>query len=86
MPLLWPGIPFALWGATMAHLIRTLDPKGRPVFEGWIIRRASELRWKREATRAGAWVGVWNFSYWLILCTPLISIRLLFGQPNALVP
>ena len=86
MPLLWPGIPFALWGATIAHLIRTVDGQSRPAFEGWIMRRPSELRWIREATRAGTWVLVRNVSYWLILCTPLIAIRLLFGQPNPLVP
>ncbi len=85
-PILYPGIPFGLFGAVTCYLILQKDANGRPVFERLAKTERAPAGWRRQARRALSWIVTWNVSYWLFLCTPLIAIRLLFGQPNSLVP
>ena len=85
-PILYPGIPFGIWGAVLCYLIMHRDDTGHPRFE----RLTSSLKfaqgWKRESMRIVAWMVTWNLTYWLLLSAPLIALREFFGQPNALVP
>lgn len=85
-PLLYPNLPFGAWGGVICALILTSDIKGYPLFEGIARAHKRQAGWRREAARALAWIVVWNISYWLILCTPLITMRELLGNPNPLVP
>jgi hypothetical protein len=85
-PVLYPGIPFGLFGGVTCYLILQQDSAGRPRFERLLRPDRVPAGWKREALRALSWLLVWNASYWLLLCTPVIAIRELFGQASALVP
>lgn len=86
MPLLWPGVPFAIWGGVITYLIGKRDANDFPGFERIVHAQEFKSSWRREGARALTWVVVFNLTYWLILCTPLILVRILFGTPNALVP
>lgn len=85
-PILYPGIPFAIFGAIMCFLIQRHDASGFPRFERLTHPERVSSRWLREGLRAVAWIGIWNLCYWIFLCTPLIATRLLYGQPSQLVP
>ncbi|MFH2046703.1 MAG: hypothetical protein ABIK92_16345 [Pseudomonadota bacterium] len=85
-PLLYPNIPFGIWGAVICFLILSQSANGRPKFESITKPDNFSAGWQRETARAIAWIFVWNVSYWLILCTPLIITRELLGRHNALVP
>ena len=84
-PLLYPNLPFGIWGGVICALILSQTALGRPRFEN-IITNSHATGWRLQGLRAAVWVVVWNITYWLFLCTPLISMRLLWGAPNALVP
>ncbi|MEZ0351968.1 spirocyclase AveC family protein [Mycobacterium sp. pR1184] len=86
MPLLYPNIPFGLFGAVTAFLIGWSGSNGRPRFENMIIRSELPRGAKRDALRAVAWVLTFNVTYWLFLVTPCLLIRLAFGEPSTLVP
>lgn len=86
MPLLFPNIPFAIFGAVTSWLIASTDVAGRPKFERLLRSSATTPAVLREAKRALSWIVVFNLSYWLFLCTPLIVGRLLFGPSSVLVP
>lgn len=86
MPLLYPNIPFGLFGAMMAFLIGWTNDEGRPRFEALIARPGMAQGVKRDALRAVAWVLTFNITYWLFLVTPCILIRLAFGDPSTVVP
>lgn len=84
-PLLYPNTPFGVWGGVICMLILSQNALGRPQYES--LFRANEVAGlRRELRRIVAWVVVWNITYWVFLCTPLIAMRILWGAPNALVP
>jgi xanthine/uracil/vitamin C permease (AzgA family) len=85
-PILYPGIPFGLFGGVTCYLILQKDAQGRPLFEQLTRAGAAAPGGSRESRRVLAWIIVWNVGYWLILCMPLIAIRESFGRPNILVP
>mgnify|MGYP001618784062 CR=1 FL=1 len=86
MPLVFPNLPFAIFGAVMSWMIASCDDSGRPRVERWMPGLAQAHGWQRESLRALAWALTFNLNYWLFLCTPLIVGRLLFGTPSMLVP
>jgi hypothetical protein len=86
MPLLYPNIPFGLFGAVTAFLIGWTNEEGRPRFEALIAKPGLAQGLKRDLLRAVAWVLTFNATYWLFLITPTIVVRLAFGEPSALVP
>jgi hypothetical protein len=86
MPLLYPNIPFGLFGAVTAFLIGWTNAEGRPRFEAVIAKPKLPKGIRRDALRALAWILTFNVTYWLLLVTPTIVVRLAFGEPSALVP
>jgi hypothetical protein len=86
MPLLYPNIPFGIFGAVTAFLIGWTNPEGRPRFEALIARPGLPQGFKRDVLRAAAWVLTFNVTYWLFLITPTLIVRLTLGEPSALVP
>lgn len=86
MPLLYPNIPFGLFGAVTAFLIGWTNEEGRPRFEALLAKPGLPQGIKRDILRAVAWILTFNVSYWLFLVTPLIVLRLSLGDPSALVP
>ena len=86
MPLLYPNIPFGLFGAVTAFLIGWTNHEGRPRFEALIAKPSLPQGLKREVLRAVAWVLTFNVTYWVFLITPAIVIRLTLGEPSTLVP
>jgi hypothetical protein len=86
MPLLFPNIPFGLFGAETTFLIASTDADGHPHFESWLFKRAGHGRVTLNMLRVLSWVLILNLCYWLFLCTPLIISRLLFGPTSMLVP
>lgn len=86
MPLLYPNIPFGLFGAVTAFLIGWTNTEGRPRFEALIAKPGLPQGIRRDVRRALAWVLTFNVTYWLFLITPAIVMRLTFGEPSALVP
>jgi hypothetical protein len=86
MPLLYPNIPFGLFGAVTAFLIGWTNQEGRPRFEALIAKPSLPQGLKREVLRAVAWVITFNVTYWICLITPAIVIRLTLGEPSTLVP
>lgn len=85
-PLLYPNIPFGTWGGVICALILSQSALGRPRFENIVNLNSGATGWRLQGLRAVVWVVVWNVTYWLFLCTPLITMRLLWGAPNVLVP
>jgi hypothetical protein len=85
-PILYPNIPFAIFGGVMCYLILRTDQYGQPTFEH--LTRAGQVPPGpgRELRRVLAWVILWNSCYWIFLSMPLIAIREAFGKPNPLVP
>lgn len=86
MPLLYPNIPFGLFGAMTAFLIGWTDGEGRPRFESLLAPAGLPKGIRRDARRAVAWVLTFNATYWLFLVTPCLVIRFLFGDPSSMVP
>ena len=86
MPLLYPNIPFGIFGAVTAFLIGWTNSEGRPRFEALIAKPGLPQGLKRDVLRAVAWMLTFNVTYWLFLITPTIVVRLIFGEPSALVP
>jgi hypothetical protein len=86
MPLLYPNIPFGLFGAVTAFLIGWTNAEGRPRFEALIAKPGFPQGIKRDALRAVAWILTFNVTYWLFLVTPTLVLRLTLGEPSALVP
>lgn len=85
-PLLWPVGAFAFWGATITYLIINRAANGFPAIERIIHEKSYSSPVKREAARALLWIVVFNLTYWFLVCTPAIAVRILFGPPSALVP
>jgi hypothetical protein len=86
MPLLYPNIPFGIFGAVTAFLIGWTTAEGRPRFEVLVAGPGLPQGIKRDALRAIAWVLTFNVTYWLFLVTPTVVLRLTLGEPSALVP
>ncbi|MGH3641642.1 MAG: spirocyclase AveC family protein [Mycobacterium sp.] len=86
MPLLYPNIPFGLFGAVTAFLIGWTNAEGRPRFEALIAKPALPHGLKRDVLRAVAWILTFNVTYWLFLITPTLVLRLTLGEPSTLVP
>jgi uncharacterized protein DUF5135 len=86
MPLLYPNIPFGLFGAVTAFLIGWTNDKGRPRFEALIAKPSLPQGLKRDALRSAAWILTFNVTYWLFLITPMLIVRELWGDPSPLVP
>jgi hypothetical protein len=86
MPLLYPNIPFGVFGAVTAFLIAWTNADGRPRFEALIAKPSLPRSIKREVLRALAWALTFNVTYWVVFITPMIVLRLIFGEPSALVP
>jgi hypothetical protein len=86
MPLLYPNIPFGLFGAVTAFLVGWTNAEGGPRFEALIAKPGLPQGIKRDFWRALAWILAFNLTYWLFLITPTIVLRLTFGEPSALVP
>jgi len=85
-PLLYPNIPFGIWGGVICALILMHTKEGRPGFENLFKTVNVTARLQAQSLRALSWIIVWNITYWLFLCTPLIVMRLLWGAPSTLVP
>lgn len=85
-PLLYPNIPFGIWGGVICCLILSVGIDGTPKFEAYFGVQYRKAVWAREGLRALSWITVWNITYWIFLCTPLILLRELMGAPNLLVP
>jgi hypothetical protein len=85
-PLLWPAVPFAIYGGLMLCSLLKLDATGQP----WLLGHAHAERLlpglKREVGRALAAVVYWNFMYWFFMTLPVNLGRELFGGPSKLVP
>ena len=86
MPLLYPNIPFGLFGAVTAFLIGWTNQEGRPRFEALIAKPDLPRGIKRDALRALAWTLTFNVTYWLFLITPMLIAREVSGDPSPLVP
>jgi Spirocyclase AveC-like len=86
MPLLYPNIPFGLFGAVTAFLIGWTNDDGRARFEATIAKPGMPQGIKRDFLRALAWILTFNVTYWLFLITPTIVLRLALGDPSFLVP
>jgi hypothetical protein len=86
MPLLYPNIPFGLFGAVTAFLIGWTNTEGRPRFEALIAKPDLPQGVRRDLLRALAWMLTFNVTYWLLLVTPTILVRLAFGHTSAVVP
>jgi hypothetical protein len=86
MPLLYPNIPFGLFGALTAFLIGWTNAEGRPRFEALVAKPGLAPGPKRDVLRVVAWVLTFNITYWLFLITPTIVLRLTLGEPSPLVP
>jgi len=86
MPLLYPNIPFGLFGAVTAFLIGWTNQEGRPRFEALIAKPDLPRGIKRDALRALAWILTFNVTYWLLLITPMLIVREIWGDPSSLVP
>lgn len=86
MPLLYPNIPFGLFGAVTAFLIGWTNEEGRPRFEALLAKAGLPQGLKRDLLRALAWVLTFNVTYWLFLITPMLIIREVWGDPSSLVP
>lgn len=86
MPLLYPNIPFGLFGAVTAFLIGWTNEEGRPRFEALLAKPGLLQGLKRDLLRALAWVLTFNVAYWLFLITPMLIIREIWGDASSLVP
>lgn len=86
MPLLYPNIPFGLFGAVTAFLIGWTNAEGRPRFEALLAKPALTRGVKRETLRALAWILTFNVTYWLFLITPMLIAREIWGDSSSLVP
>ncbi|MGO9101989.1 MAG: hypothetical protein ACLP9Y_22035 [Mycobacterium sp.] len=86
MPLLYPNIPFGVFGAVTAFLIGWTNDEGRPRFEAIIAKPGLPRGIKRDALRALAWILTFNVTYWLFLITPMLIVREIWGDPSSLVP
>jgi hypothetical protein len=85
MPLVYPNIPFGLFGAVTAFLIGWTNTEGRPRFEELLTKPRLPRGLDRYATRVGV-DSHFHVTYWIFLVAPLIGLRLSFGEPSALVP
>jgi hypothetical protein len=85
-PLVWPMIPFAIWGVVMCILLLRRDDEGRPSFERLTRPERHAPGFRREGMRALAWIIVWNVTYWFLLIMPVNLMREFFGHPHPLVP
>jgi hypothetical protein len=85
-PLVWPMIPFAIWGVVMCMLLLRRDAEGHPTFERVTRPGRYAPGFPRESMRALAWAIVWNVTYWILLVMPVNLMREFFGQPHPLVP
>ena len=43
-------------------------------------------RWRFELVRFGAWILTFQLSFFVILCVPLVTLRLLTGHDSIYVP
>ncbi len=85
-PILFPNIPFGIFGAVTSYLILKQDAAGHPAFEALTRPGSAAPGWRRETRRALAWAIVWNLSYLIFLTGPVVATRLIWGVPNAIVP
>jgi hypothetical protein len=74
MPLLYPGIPFAMFAVLLAFLQHYRNAKGQLHIEEVFSKKNLN---DRPIAKIFCWILVWNSCYWLALCTPLIMIRTL---------
>ena len=76
MPLLYPGIPFALFAVILAFLLHYQNDKGQAQIEKILCKRHLD---DTPVAQVLFWIAIWNSCYWLALCTPLIIIRQYFS-------
>jgi hypothetical protein len=85
-PILFPNIPFGIFGAVTCYLILHRDTHGHRAIETITHPAAALPGWRRELRRVLAWVVVWNCAYLMFLTVPVMAARFLWGEPNSLVP
>ncbi|MDB5687551.1 MAG: hypothetical protein JWR77_2140, partial [Rhizorhabdus sp.] len=85
-PLLWPGVPFALFGSLLVYSLVRVDGDGHPTYLRLARPDRCEPGIKRETVRAGASMLWWNLIYGLFMTIPVNLGRELFGHPSLLVP
>lgn len=85
-PLLWSGIPFALYGALMLYSLLRTGPDGAPAFLALGRPERYPPGRRRELVRAVTSALWWNAVFWFAMTLPVNLVRELFGHPSALIP
>jgi len=85
-PLVWPALPYVVWGVAFTWLLTLRDTKGLWWHERkvGISPRGSGL--KHELARVGAMVVLFHISHALIIVVPHYVYRFAFGTAVALLP
>jgi hypothetical protein len=85
-PLVWPMIPFAIFGAVVAYYLSKLDANGHPTYLqlGRPERFAPGRR--RETVRALTAIIWWNAMFWFAFTAPLNLVRDLFLPTTPYIP
>jgi len=85
-PLVWPMIPFSIFGAVVAYYLSKLDENGHPTY----IRLGHPERVppgpRRELRRVLTAVIWWNAMYWFAFTVPLNLVREFFLPASQMVP
>jgi len=85
-PLLWPALPFALFGTVMCFALLRQNEPGHPAFEAMLQPERLNAGLPREAARAVAWIITWNVLYWVLLIMPVNMVREIWGPASRFVP
>ena len=85
-PLVWPMIPFSIYGAATAYFLSRLDEDGHPTY----LRIGRPERFRpgihREAVRALTAIVWWNAMFWFAFNAPINLVRAFFLPASHLVP
>lgn len=85
-PLVWPMIPFSIFGAVVAYYLSKHDANGHPTY----LRLGKPERFapgaKREGVRALTAILWWNAMYWFAFTAPLNLFRDLYLPATPLIP
>ena len=85
-PLVWPMIPFGIYGALIAYYLMKHDANGHPTFLGLGRPERHAPGVKRELVRAVTSMAWWNAMYWFGFTMWINLIRDLFLPASTLVP
>lgn len=85
-PLIWPMIPFGIYGALMVFALLKVDANGVPKVYNILHPERFTPGVKRETLRALTAIIVWNALFFFLLTLPVNLYRQFFGGPSLLVP